>query len=489
MGWTAIGSVVQNIVNLVLVGVLARLLEPKVFGVANVAYIVLGFLFVLGQAGIVSAVVQLPKLDKEHIGTAQSLSIISSFILAVIVFFGSGLIGSMMGSPESAGLIAAFSVSFFIQGLSLVHIALIQRSLGFKYLSLIDSASYILGYGVVSIVLALLGFGPWSIVLGSSAQTLIKTVAVMKASGHRIKLRWDKEVLREVGSFQAGHTLVALMGYVAVTADNAVVGRTLGTSALGIYRTTYSLATMPASILEKVVMRVLFAGASRLQDDPVRLAQIHRRALSMVSLLAVPASVFLFLEAPNVIGVLLGPKWKATVVPFQIMLIYFLPRLAYTLNITILSATGNPMRRALPAGSYAVGVILAAIIGARTIGINGVAAGVGLAVVSFDLGLLYLIGKVVHQPMSRLITPYAAGIPTGLLMLVTIFPLTLWHTKHPVLHLLVATMVAGAAMLLAAKFASKLFFGEHHAWFVTTVKTQFNPRRFLKGRKLGGAVG
>ena len=117
---------------------------------------------------------------------------------------------------------------------------------------------------------------------------------------------------------------------------------------------------------------------AKVQGNPQQLRTAYRRGISLIALVMLPASVVLVILAPELVSVLLGPRWSAAVAPFQVLAAGLLFRTSYKMSDSISRATGAVYRRAWRQGVYAFLVIGGAWIGQRW-GVEYVALGVVVA--------------------------------------------------------------------------------------------------------------
>src|SRR5256884_9366467 len=147
----------------------------------------------------------------------------------------------------------------------------------------------------------------------------------------------------------------------------------------------------PPHLLGDAVDRVLFPAMASIQTDTRRLAEAYQRGVGLMALIMLPASATLFIVAPELIDVTLGPQWTVVVTPFQILALGMFLRTSYRISDVTARATAAVYHRAWRQLVYALCVLTGAWFG-RAWGIDGVAAGVvGALAVNFflmaDLGL------------------------------------------------------------------------------------------------------
>ena len=111
------------------------------------------------------------------------------------------------------------------------------------------------------------------------------------------------------------------------TADNVVIGRVVGTTALGFYAVAFRLADFPNTVIAHIVGRVMFPVYSLLQNEIVRFRRAFIQNLQRIAVLALPVSVTILVCAEPLVLGLFGPKWEEAIGPLRILAAYGLVKL------------------------------------------------------------------------------------------------------------------------------------------------------------------
>jgi O-antigen/teichoic acid export membrane protein len=200
--------------------------------------------------------------------------------------------------------------------------------------------------------------------------------------------------IRELLRFGSGFTLARIFNYGASQGDNFVVGRVLGIEALGYYGRAFKLMMIPVTYFASIVTKVLFPVMSRLQGDPARLRSTYLTGAAVLGLVSAPLGALMVVTAPEIVLVLLGPKWIPAVLPFQILTAAIMLRNVYLMAYCLDAATGELKKRTLRDGIYALGVVAGSLIGSR-FGLVGVAIGVVSAIaVNYFIGAWMSLGII-----------------------------------------------------------------------------------------------
>jgi PST family polysaccharide transporter len=382
-----------------------------------------------------------------------------------------------------ADVLRALAWVFPLKGVSAVAEALLLRDLRFRWLANRDVATYAFGQVCVAIPLAYLGFGVWSLVAGTMAQTLVRCgllLLVRRPPG----LSLERQAFGEMLHFGAGFTIARLANLLALQGDNLVVGRWLGPAALGLYGRAYGLMSAPASALGKVLDDVLFPTMARIQDDPARLGLAYRRGVALIALMALPASVGMVILAPELVRVALGEGWVAATAPFQVLAAGTLFRTSYKMSDSLARSTGVVYSRARRQILYAAMVLGGALVGQRW-GITGVAVGVLVALVANFLSMAQLSLSVCHMSWTSFWQAHRASV-----LLAAAFGSSAWlaaaasRTLHaPPVAVILMALTAGCAigLWLIRRYPASVL-GADGVWALSAI-TGYVRRARGRGRR------
>lgn len=483
LAWMFSGTVVQVVMRTVVTVVMARLLTPEDYGLVGAALIVVNFANLFSQLGVGPALVQRPTLEERHIRTGFSMFILFGLLSGGLIAGGAPLIANFFQEPKLVPILWVAALAFPLQGLGAVPTALLTRELKFRRIASINVITFFVGQGVVGIILAWLGYGPWSLVLGQMTQFVLNVIIVLFVQPFTKKPQFEREAFRELIFFGGGLTLGQLLAYVAENGDYAVVGRWLGSTALGIYNRAFNLLILPASFFGAVLDQVLFPSMAKIQDDQERLQMAFNYGMSLVALVMLPVTVVAIVLAPEVIAVMLGPAWGEVVLPFQILAVGMHFRTAGRINSAVARATGEIYKRAWREGVNMVCVIVGAFIG-KEWGVSGVATGVLVALTVNYLLMTQFSLSLISMSWGTFLVAHKSPLLLGGITLLLVWPLTAvlrLFTVPSILVLLVAGGVTGGVLLLLLRFMPTALLGPNGMWMLDLI-TSFAKRKLKRGK-------
>lgn len=326
--WTVLTTVVTTVLQFVKLAVLGRLLEPAVFGLMALVYIVVGFAQLFSQMGLSEALIQRKKITHEQLSSLYWLNIAFGCVVFLILWACTPILAKAFGELELNQILPVTSISFLITPFGTQFKALLQKSLHFHLLSIVQIISSMVSV-VVAIVSAWLGQGVWSLVWGSLSGTITNTVMLMAYGWHksvrpRFHFRWaDIDGYLSFGLYRVGASSI---NFFNSRIDQLLIGTLLGTQALGYYSMAFQLVLQPIQKLNPVLTQVAFPVFSQIQDDIPRQKRGYFTLIRLLMFVNAPILLGLAGVAPLLVPLLFGAEWKAAVPLIQILSIYALIR-------------------------------------------------------------------------------------------------------------------------------------------------------------------
>ena len=459
--WSYVAAIAEGLLSLLLLATLSRLLRPADFGLLAIALIFIELAETFSKLGVGPSIVQRLNLTDRHIEIAFTLSMVLGAMMTAATCLLAPLSGPFFDEPRMPQILKVLSIIFVITSVGVVPEHLLRRHLQFKDLMVANTLSLAIGYGLTAIVMALLGFGVWSLVWGTIMRRSIHTLIVIRYSPPPLRLRLAMGEASDLLSYGAGFSLAGVLNFIAQQGGPLVIGRWLGVTSLGYYTRAYSLISVPLR-LSWPLIHVLFPAMSERQHQRERLRDIYPHGVEMLSVMALPASVFVFVSAPEVVAVILGKEWDA-VVPILRTLALIIPfTMCEAMNPPLLRALGTVYRETFIQGVFVVLIVVGTWLGSRW-GVSGVAVAIVIAWICVHLLMTQIALLMLELRWWRLLRCHLpalwVGVWAALALWVTVAQLrTLALPAGLVLLFEILIWVAAvvAAMVCAPPFARLL---------------------------------
>lgn len=411
--WSAVNSLLQRVSQVGVSILLARLIAPEQFGVFAVALVVLNIVLSVSEMGVSVALVRATGDVREMAPTVTTLSLCSGTVLALICVLGAPWFADAMGAPEATGVIQLMSLALVIAGASAVPGALLQRDFRQDHKFAADTTGFVVSTAVV-VVLALMGFGAWSLAWSRIAANLAAAVVMFVLTKERYRPGFDRVQAKSLLSFGLPLAGSSLLVFGVMNVDYIVVGSVLGTIPLGFYLLAFNLSSWPVGAFSAPVRSVSLAAFSQVRDDPEQFQRTFGRALGLLGLFTVPACVLLAALADPLIKVVYGERWAPAAAALAMLVLLGAVRVALELGYDFLASAGRSRAILVIHVVWLGALVPLLILGAHVDGIRGVAIA-HVVVVALFIVPAYLIafrpyGVRARALGSRLARPAVGGV-------------------------------------------------------------------------------
>ncbi|MDJ0367190.1 lipopolysaccharide biosynthesis protein [Hymenobacter sp. H14-R3] len=376
--WTTTAAVLTSVMQVGYTAVMARLLDPAAFGLVALAGVVLRFGSYFAEMGLGHAVVQRPQLSPNDLRAAFTGSLLLGLVVAAAFWLLAPLAVLILDNPAVVPLVRALALGFVITSVGLTATSVLRREMRFDLLAKLDVVTYVLAYGGVGLGCAWAGAGVWSLVAATLAQQLIASVAAYTLVRHPVRPLLGWQHYATLVGYGSRVSAISFLEFISGSLDTLLIGRLLGPVALGLYNRAYLLLYLPMYFLTHSIAKVAFPAFSRVQENVPQLRGMYLRSTTLVATLVLPLCAGVAVAAPEMVRVLLGAKWAASVPVLQALCVAVPLSMTAMFAGIVADARAN-LHRKVVLNLEAI-VILASLFWLlRGYGILGVAVALGLS--------------------------------------------------------------------------------------------------------------
>lgn len=443
--WSAITEFAAKLISPLSTIILARILSPDAFGVLVTATMIISFAEIFTDAGFQKYIIQHAFNDDESLNKAATVAFWSNLGLAILLWIliciFSPQIAKLVGSEGYGLVIAISSICLPLGAISSIQMAILKRNLNFKSLFYVRIIGIFIPL-VVTIPLALITHSYWSLIIGMIALNVSNAVFLTIHSAWRPKIWYDFQLLKDMLNFTIWTVVESITIWLTGYIDIFIVGTTLSTHYMGVYRTGITLVGAVLAIITNTTTSVLFSALSSLQNDEEQFKKLFFNFQKMVAMLILPMGVGIYLFRDFITKVALGNQWHDAS--------YLIGLWALTSTITIIyshycsevfRSKGKPQLSALAQSLHLLFLIPTIIISVKY-GFESLCLWRSLArfsMVAIVLALVYPLVHITFLQMTRNIshTLIATGVMWCIFLLLPP-PAKEWIT---VLNILICAMV------------------------------------------------
>lgn len=444
--WTGISQFLSQAFQFIVIIILARLLYPEQFGIVGMAAIFTGFISRFNELGLSAAIIQRKNINEMHLSTSFWTSLATGTILCILTIFVSPYIADYFQEELVRPILIISSINFIVGSFTVIPRTLFTKSLDFKKLAIVEICATFIS-GLISILLAVKGYGVWSLVLGGISNSFISVLIFWKMSQWRPSSKFSIPHFKELFSF-GGHFMgSSVLNYVDSNVDYLVVGRMIGASALGYYTLAYNLITFPLYKISTIITRVTFPAFSKIQNDNHTLRTGYLKVVRYISMITFPMLAGMFVVAPEFILVVYGSKWTPMILTLQILCLAGALKSVGTTVGTILLSKGRPDIQ-FKWNILTVIVLTIAVLSGVKYGIEGVAAMVTISAVLLFSIIQRITNKLIDLSMYnyfKAIYPAIVG-SISLIIAVNIYKKIILTYGLPTSEILISSIFIGIAV-------------------------------------------
>jgi teichuronic acid exporter len=340
MFWTSLQQFSTQGIGFVVSIILARLLLPAEFGLIAMIGIFIGLGTALINSGLTQSLIRTNDLDEADFSTVFYFNLVGSILIYSIIFFTAPLIAAFYKQELLIRIIRVYCLIFIINAFSAVQTTHLTKNMDFKTLMKVSVPSLIIG-SFVGILMALKGFGVWSLVWSGVVQALAATIQLWYYS------RWTPKLVFNIEKFKYHfHYGVKLMfsGVIDIFFTNAytiIIGRFFAPAQVGFYNRADTMQMLPVSNINSVLGRVTFPLFASIQNDDVRLKSVYKQIMQMVIFLIAPILILMAVLAVPFFRLLFTDKWLPAVPYFQILCVNGILYPIHSYNLQILNVKGR----------------------------------------------------------------------------------------------------------------------------------------------------
>jgi PST family polysaccharide transporter len=429
--WSFSGTILLRLSGIGITAIVARILAPHDFGVFAVATTVFTIVTAIGEFGVTSCLAR-ADLDVDALApTLWSVSLVSSLIMAGVLYKFAGPIAANLGSRDAARPVQVMGLVMVFWGIAAVPTAQAVRDFRQEKLFLANALSFVPSVAVL-LFLAKHGSGAmafaWSKVVGQGISCAVILLSAPKLYRPGMT-RGALAVLYKFGVPLAGANFI---GYILQNVDYALIGRFIGPVLLGTYVLAFNAASWSSTLLGGVLSTVSMPAFSRVKHDAARLSGAMADSLRVVMLIAAPMCTLVMALSRPIVLTLYGERWAAAAAVLSILACYGLISVVGALFSYMLVAMGRSKFVLAVQSIWLAGLVPAMAIGVRKDGIVGAA-----------IAHIVIIGPIV-LPCYLIALKRATGVRISLLAKAAFPPLA------------AAAAAACLAWLTASRFESPL---------------------------------
>lgn len=320
--------------------ILARILDPDVYGTVALITVFITIMNVFVDSGLGNALIQKKDADDLDFSTVFYFNVAMCCVLYLLMFAVSPLIAKFYDDMELVPVIRALSLTIVISGVKNIQQAYVSRTMQFRKF-FFSTLGGTIGAAVVGIAAALNGAGVWALVLQQLFNVTVDTCILWITVKWRPKKMFSFQRLKGLFSYGWKLLVSTLIDTVYNDLRQLIIGKIYTSSDLAYYNRGKQIPHAVITNINKSIDSVLLPTMSQEQDNKKRVKSMTRRAIKTSTYVIAPMLMGICFCATPLIRLLLTEKWLPSVFYLRIFCITYMFYPIHTANLNAIKAMGR----------------------------------------------------------------------------------------------------------------------------------------------------
>lgn len=433
---------------------LTRLLTPEDYGIIGIVGIVTSLAGILADAGLSNSLIRQKETDEEDYATVFIFNLAVSGIIYVLIFFAAPIIASFFDQEVLINIIRVLGLGIIISAFSTIQMTRLSKAINFKKQFQVKFPSVIIS-GVIGLVIAILGFGVWSLVWYGISQSILLTSQLWFLGNWRPKFSFSFKKLKYHLAFGLNLTAAGLINGIFTNAYNFIIGKFMSPVLLGYYNRADTFRNLPVLNISTSISVVSFPAFAQISGDNIALKRAYKRVIQIVMFWLTSLMVYLIITAEIIFKLFFGVKWMAAIPYFQLLSVCSIlyPLAVFNGNIIAVKNKSDLILKLEIAKKTFIAIILAAGV---IYGIYGLLIGqIALSIFSFIINAFFTNKLIDYNIKEQIWDVVKVIYPAILLGIILMFYLSIISGEN-LLFALLSSFLISVLMLIAISFALKI---------------------------------
>tara|TARA_B110000261_G_scaffold156736_1_gene190981 strand:- start:13 stop:1479 length:1467 start_codon:yes stop_codon:yes gene_type:complete len=325
--FSSASKIFEIILGLVIAIIMARLLAPKDFGIIAMCSVFTGISALLINLGTSDVIIRQDedKVTKGFLSSIFWINFLIGVITTIILVLMSGWISRLYGYEIIQPIVTILSVNIIFSAMVNVPTSIIIRNLDFKKI-LYQKVLILPISGFIGIMMALNGYGIWSLVIQQVVYVIGGSLFLWYLSKWLPAFSFDIQHIKQIFHFSGYLSLSKFVNYFTKKGDLFLIGKYIGNDSLGIYSKCYQFTVQITKSINGIIIKVMYPSISKIKDDSTRLSEVFlvvsQVMLSIYSLIFLIGAMF----SSEIVHLILGERWSGMIplIPIFLLLGLFL---------------------------------------------------------------------------------------------------------------------------------------------------------------------
>lgn len=444
--WSSIDNFSILGIQFVVSVVLARILTPQEFGIIGLMMVFIAISESFINSGFSQALIRKTNCNSIDYSTVFFFNLTIGILLYLLLFFSAGLISDFFDEPQLNSIVKVLSIVIIIEAITIIQRTILIKRVDFKLQTKISIVATTAS-GLLSIFLAYIGYGVWSLVALHVSRRSLNSLFLWLWNGWTPLFFFSKKSFKELFGFGGKLMISGLVDTIYRNIYTVIIGKYFSAQELGYYTRADEFKRIPSENLNSIIGRVSFPVLASMQNDITRLKRNYQKLIRSTMFIAFILMLGMAAVAEPMIITLIGVKWNQSIIYLQLLCIVGMMYPLQALNLNILQVVGRSdlfLKLEIIKKALTVPII-----------VIGVVSGIKIMIIGmiFNTFMIYFInsfwsGRLIGYSYKEQIVDILPSFLLALSMSILLILINLIFSFTPLFMLLTQVMVGGAFIVV-----------------------------------------
>ncbi|WP_286849925.1 MULTISPECIES: lipopolysaccharide biosynthesis protein [unclassified Proteiniphilum] len=318
--WSFADKFGQQLINLGTSIVLMRILDPSEYGLIGALALFIAFSGLLIDSGFTRSLLNRKTISTAEYSTVFYFNISLALLLYVILFLAAPFLAKIFHEPRIEPVSRILFLSLIFNSGGIIQQTLLTKKADFRGITRINIAALLIAASV-AIVMALNGYGVWSLVVQTVLLAFFRTIFLWFYSKWKPVMIFSSKLLRSFMGISNKLLLTSVINAVFNNIYPSIIAFFYPNSMkqVGYYSQASKYQDIPFGILSNSFRSVSMLILPEINNQTERLKRVLSKMIKSLAFLSFPAGFLMILIAEPAFAILFKEKWLPAVPYFRIL--------------------------------------------------------------------------------------------------------------------------------------------------------------------------
>jgi len=307
--WVALGLILPKLIIPIVTVLLAKILLPSDFGIISICSVFIGVINLIQGLGFSDFIIKEKEIEHTHLSTAFWLNMAVSLFVFGLMWITAPIVANIYHEPLIKKVLPILGLAVVFNGAGTIQWALLQKEMKFKQLFKIQVLPLLVSL-CITLPLAYLGYGVWSLVAGEISKSFFVNIAYWLMGKWIPRFIFSIGTAKEMMKFGKWIITEKVQEYLYSNLDRIFLGYFGNLSVLGIYTIGRQIIFVLYNTINGPIGGIVFPMLSKIQAEIQKMRNGFFEVSKRVMLVNIPVTIAVAMLSFDAVPLLFSNKWQ-----------------------------------------------------------------------------------------------------------------------------------------------------------------------------------